>query len=317
MSNLLHQVTAARKYYIKQVISKKITQKLAAQLLGVTPLTLRKWQLRYCQFGEAALLPRKPGPKSGASAHNKTSDETEEQLVVIANKHPFTGPVDLADMLHAKHAVRLNPSTVYRILQRRKVRYGRNHKQEKRRKLKLYSHDRVGRELQLDAAFPFGYQRKECIYSIIDDCSRFVFSRLMPRHNEANSIAFVKLFLQRFPFQVEAIRTDCGREFSRTFSDFLGKQNIIHNKNRPYCPEHNGKVERYNRTRKESCMLPFHGTIDHCNYLLQQWEYHYNCLRPHSGLGMDRLTPVQKMVYSLVSEAVEKKETQLLQQYRV
>jgi hypothetical protein len=36
--------------------------------------------------------------------------------------------------------------------------------------------DIPGRELQLDVSFPWGYQRKICIYTAIDDASRFVIS---------------------------------------------------------------------------------------------------------------------------------------------
>ena len=202
---------------------------------------------------------------------------------------------------------------VYRVLRRKNLRYGREYKREKK-KWKSYCLDRTGRELQLDASFPFGYERRECIYTIIDDCSRFVFSQVMPSHTEESSIAFLKVFLKEFPFLVEAIRTDCGREFSTGFMIFLKSIGIEHRKNRPYCPEHNGKGERYNRTQKENCLLPFYGSIEECNYLLIQWEKHYNYSRRHTGLGMNRMTPVQKILYTLLVSSLKKKEMKSVQQ---
>jgi transposase InsO family protein len=313
---LLRQTVSAREFYIKKIISKEMKQREVQEILGVSAVTLRKWRSRYLQFGSEGLLPRKRGPKPGSVPHNKTPEAREEKVLVLAQENPFAGPVELSEKLR-EESICLDQSTVYRILRRKKKRYGREYKTEKK-KWKLYSLDRTGRELQLDASFPFGYQRKECIYSIIDDCSRFVFSRVMPAHNEENSIAFVELFLQRFSFRVEAIRTDCGREFSTRFSAFLSEQTIEHRKNRPYCPEHNGKVERYNRTRKENCMLPFYGSLDECNYLLQQWEQYYNYHRKHTGLSMNKMTPVQKILYSLISSSLEeKRERKSVQQYKI
>lgn len=122
------------------------------------------------------------------------------------------------------------------------------------------------------------------------------------------------LLLRRFAFLVEAVRTDCGREFSKGFTEFLRSLGIEHRKNRLYCPEHNGKVERYNRTRGENCLLPFYGSTDECNYLLTQWEKYYNFERRHTGLGIDRMTPVQKILYTLLSASLKKMETKSVQQ---
>lgn len=107
----------------------------------------------------------------------------------------------------------------------------------KKAKTKLYCLDRVGREVQVDTSFPFGYERKECIYTAIDDCSRFVFSRMMSNHTEQGSLDFPRESFRAFPFPTESIRTDCGRGFSKKFMEFLQERNIERRKNAPYCSE--------------------------------------------------------------------------------
>lgn len=106
----------------------------------------------------------------------------------------------------------LDQSTVYRILRRNKVRYTRKGDWKEKNK-KLYVLDRPGREVQVDACFPFGYSRPEIQYDALDDCSRYVFSRLHAEHCVRSSMEFVWNLIHESPFPIERIRTDCGSEF--------------------------------------------------------------------------------------------------------
>ena len=44
----------------------------------------------------------------------------------------------------------------------------------------------------LDVSFPYGYQRKLCIFTAIDDASRFVFSKIYSNHTEVSTLHFIK-----------------------------------------------------------------------------------------------------------------------------
>ena len=154
--------------------------------------------------------------------------------------------------------------------------------------------------MQLDVVFPFGRARPERVYDAIDDCSRFVFARLMPGHTQQDAINFVNELILAMPFTIQAIRTDCGTEFGNDFVKQLNKLGIEHKKNPAYTPQYNGKIERYHRTfkEKECCYWDFNGSVDELNYRLKLWLNQYNFKNKHSGLHMHRLTPAQKILYS-------------------
>ena len=232
------------------ILEKKMRIQDVAFVLGVSRQSISKWLAKYKFEGVAGLIPKKSGPKKG-KAWNKTEQWIEEKIVDIAEENPFKGPDFLSDLLLEKEGIKKDQSTIYRILKRRRIRYGENYS-HKRRKKKAYCLDNPGREIQLDVNFPFGYQRKEVVYDAIDDCSRFVYAKVKDNHSQSSSIEFVKELIEKVPFSIEAIRTDCGREFSREFTEFLKEQGIEHKKNPPYTPQHNGKIERYHGTFKNS-----------------------------------------------------------------
>ena len=161
------------------------------------------------------------------------------------------------------------------------------------------------REVQVDACFPFGYSRKETQYDAIDDCSRFVFSRLYSEHCVRSSMEFALNLVRSSPFRIRTIRTDCGVEFRPGFTEFLKKLRIRHIRNAPYSPQHNGKVERYHRTLWQN-LGEYSMKIDAQEYRLKlkMFENWYNYEKPHSGLGMFGMTPAEKIGYRLVSKTL-------------
>ncbi|MBT7703198.1 transposase [Candidatus Peregrinibacteria bacterium] len=170
----------------------------------------------------------------------------------------------------------------------------------------------------MDVCLPFGRARKERVFDAIDDCSRFVYAKIMPNHTQASSIRFVNELILAMPCTIKAIRTDYGSEFSQAFTNHLASLGIEHRKNAPYTPQHNGKIERYHRTfkEKETFFWPFYDSVDDLNYRLKLWLNHYNFKMRHGGLNMHRLTPAQKVLYASLSKSLQphlKKVTGTLQ----
>jgi hypothetical protein len=59
---------------------------------------------------------------------------------------------------------------------------------------------------------------------------------------------------------VKAIRTDRGTEYLGSFSAFMKRKGIVHQRSSPYTPEQDGRAERYNRTlieRTRALLLHF------------------------------------------------------------
>lgn len=306
-----YQMTMLRKTHLDRIIAKEEKVEEAAFALDVRRETVSRWLAKYKYGGIDEIAPKKPGPKKG-KAHNRTPEDIENQVIEIAKDHPFRGPQWISDKMENI----LDQSTTYRILKRRKVRYGPYYKHKRRKKI-AYCLDRPGREIQLDVCFPFGYSRKEVVYDAIDDCSRWVFAKVMPSHDLQSTIAFLEKLIHKAPFNIEAIRTDQGREFPKKMTEWLKGKNIEHRKNPPYTPQHNGKIERYHRTFKEDEAVFWNqrGEIAELNYRLSLWLQHYNFNRKHGGLGMNRLTPAQKILYSYITNSFTSKNvTGTLQQ---
>ena len=288
-----------RERLLQDIQAKKRKVKEVAEILDVKRETVSRWLAKYRFEGLDGLCPKKPGPKQGSRAVNRTAKEIEDVVCLLAKLNPFDGPQAIADRLEEEYCLELNKTTIWRILKRRGIRYGLHYKKLLKKK-KLYSLEEPGQEIQLDVIFPFGRAREERVYDAIDDCSRFVYAKLMPGHTQQDSIAFVNELILAMPFTIKVIRTDRGTEFANKFTEHLQKLGIEHKKNPPHTPQHNGKIERYHRTFKEKEMIfwPYHGTADELNYRLALWLGFYNFKKKHGGLKMHRLTPAQKILYA-------------------
>ena len=289
---------------VRDIIEKKRTVSEVAELFSVSRQIVSRWVALYRVHGEKWLVPKKPWPKKG-TAWNRTNDTTEEKVCVLAKQFPNLGTEDIVFKLEEMTGIVLNQSTAYRILRRKQVRYTRKW-DWKARHPKLYVLDRPGREVQIDACFPFGYSRPETQYDALDDCSRFVFSRLHSEHCVRSSMEFVWNLLRNSPFPIEAIRTDGGREFWPGFTTFVESLGIKHIKNPPYTPEYNGKVERYHRTLWKR-MGEYSVWIDvhEYRYRLKLFTDWYNYQKPHRGLWMFGMTPVEKIGYCLTQKILQ------------
>ena len=93
-------------------------------------------------------------------------------------------------------------------------------------------------------------------WTAIDECTRTRYVHIFEEHTPENSVKFLKMFLEWFPFEVMCVQTDNGTEFTYKFiSDEtkcpfeakLEELGIEHRLIKPRTPWHNGKVERSHR----------------------------------------------------------------------
>lgn len=238
--------------------------------------------------------------KRRTSSRNRTSEEIERLVTDISREYWFDGVVSLADRIETEHAITLDPSTVYRILKRTGTRYGSGYRETRYRwKTILYAHEIPGQELQTDTKYPFGYKQGKVIYTIIDDASRWVFAYGYETANAENTLDFLGRVLARAPFDIKKIRTDQGREFiANAVKDFMNTHGITYRNNTPYCPEENGKIERFHRTLNEKGIRPcFTPTepLEAMRYRLALFLHYYNYRKRHRGLGMNGRTPMERL----------------------
>lgn len=218
----------------------------------------------------------------------------------MADTYWNDGVETLHDHLLYENNIDLHSTTIYRILKRNNIRYTTNYPHTRKKwKKRLYAHQIPGKELQMDTKYPFGYKQGRVIYTIIDDATRWVFAWSYEKANAENTSDFLKKVTSRAPFPIQKIRTDQGREFIATkVREYLRVKHIEHRMNTPYCPEENGKIERFHRTLNEKALrfgFTPNESLDEMQYRLTLFLHYYNWRKRHRGLGMGGVTPVQRL----------------------
>lgn len=283
---------------LTKIISKQKKVADIAEEFRVSRQTIHKWLNRYKRFGTDGL--RRQKRKHLNIPHNRTSQEVEQLVINLAKEYYYDGVETLADRLKFENNITLHPTTIYRILKRKEVRYGEQQTWTKKRwKKQLFAHQIPGKELQMDTKYPWGYKEGRVIYTIIDDATRFVFAWSYEKANQKNTLDFLQKVLARVPFTIQKIRTDQGKEFiANVVKDFLKDKQIEYRNNTPYCPEENGKIERFHRTLNEKALRwGFYpkDSLDEMQYKLTLFLNYYNHQKKHRGLGMNGLTPIERL----------------------
>jgi transposase InsO family protein len=292
---------AMKKQLFEKCLRKELKWKQVALVLQMHSKAVSRLKRRYLAEGESAFYPKKPGPKSYKPPANKTDELIADLVSDLGINHSNEGPQVLADRLEREQGLKLDQSTVFRILKRRKIRYGHDYKRWKADP-KLYCLETVGEELQMDACYPYGKARKICSFDAIDDCSRYIDGKCYDRETCDNAIEFMDRMIPRLPFRVLRIRVD--NRYGHKFKEHCLKQYGIEViANDPYSPEQNGKIERFHKTLKREFFYrycSFTDSLETIHYKYSLWLSYYNFKRRHRGLGMNGLTPAQKITQTLL-----------------
>ncbi len=128
------------------------------------------------------------------------------------------------------------------------------------------------------------------IHSAVDDHSRLAYSEVLPDERQHTAIAFwqrANAFFADHGITVERVLTDNGACYkSRLFTQSLTAAGISHKKIRPYRPQTNGKVERFNRTLlDEWAYLRPYASNHERKAALSDFLHTYNHHRCHTALG--------------------------------
>lgn len=130
------------------------------------------------------------------------------------------------------------------------------------------------------------------LHHAVDDHSRLAYSEELPDERKETAAGFwrrAEAFFAEHGITVTAVMTDNGACYrSRDFATALGP--IQHRWTRPYRPQTNGKVERFNRTlAAEWAYAATYSSDEARSATYADWLHHYNHHRPHTGIG--GLTP--------------------------
>ena len=135
------------------------------------------------------------------------------------------------------------------------------------------------------------------LHHAVDDYSRLAYSEILTDERKETAAGFwerANAFFTRAGITVTGVMTDNGSCYrSRAFAAALG-EHVKHRRTRPYRPQTNGKVERFNRTlAAEWAYASTYRSETERAATYATWLHHYNHHRPHTGIGGS--TPAERV----------------------
>ncbi|WP_248495981.1 IS481 family transposase [Streptomyces sp. PLM4] len=299
-----------RRILVERVQSGRPVAHVAAEM-GISRPTAHKWVRRWRAKGEAGLHDR---PSRPHTTPHRTPAMIEARACRLRTDRRL-GPAHIGPILG------LPASTVHRILTRHGINRLAWLDRPTGRVIRRYERTRPGELVHVDIKklgnIPDGggwrtvgrtagdrnrqattSERRSCkpvigysyIHSAVDDHSRLAYSEVLPDERQHTAIAFwqrANAFFAAHGVTVERVLTDNGACYkARLFTQTLTAAGIAHKKIRPYRPQTNGKVERFNRTLLDewAYLRPYTSNHERTT-ALSDFLHTYNHHRCHTALG--------------------------------
>lgn len=287
----------------------------AAESMRISRQTAHKWWGRFRQEGPAGLMDRSSRPRRSPS---RTPARLERRAVALRRRHQV-GPARLAPMLN------MPASTLHRVLARHGVSRLADLERRTGRIVRRIETARPGELVHVDikkqARIPDGGGWKvngrakrvdprragrpklgyAFIHSAIDAHSRLAYSEIHPDERGLTAVGFWRravAFFASYGITIERVITDNGACYrADAFRAALFQAGITHTYTRPYRPQTNGKVERYNRTllNEWAYARPYRSEAARTK-ALDHWLHLYNHHRHHTAIGGPPITRVNNLV---------------------
>jgi transposase InsO family protein len=291
----------------------------AAERFNVSVPTAARWSRRYRELGEGGLVDRRSRP---LSCPHRTGRRTERRVLGLRVNRRW-GPARIAYHLHLNistvHRILTryfcpplrftDPATGVRVRSRERARRyeyawpgemihvdikklgripdGGGHRVHGRVQGEANARARnLAEGRRTDRGQVRGYS---FLHHAVDDHSRFVYSEILPDETKETASAFMRNAINSFAalgVKVQRVLTDNGACYrSHAFAAVLTEAGISHKRTRPYRPQTNGKVERFNRILQEEWAYarPYRSETER-QACYQDFIEHYNHRRPHTAL---------------------------------
>jgi transposase InsO family protein len=289
---------------------------------GISRQTLGKWYARWREGGREALHDRSSAP----SRHPNQTPARVEDLVEAARRTYKVGPVQLVSRIREDHGLTLAASTISAILTRRGISRLRDldvDGRDLREPVRRYEWPNPGDMVHIDVKkigrIPDGggwavhgrgspahrasrskaRRRPGYVYlhSALDDRTRLAYTEEHDDEKGTTAAGFwaraATFFAQHGITEIARVLTDNGACYrSAAFRDALAP-GTRHKRTRPYRPQTNGKVERYQQTlSREWARSQAWNSNEHRSSQLQPFLDRYNYHRAHTALG--GLSPISR-----------------------
>ena len=132
--------------------------------------------------------------------------------------------------------------------------------------------------------------------SVLDGFSRYIVHwEIRKQMTEMDIEIILQRAHERFPQAKPRVISDNGPQFiSKDFKDYIRLSGMTHVRTSPYYPQSNGKLERYHKTIKSTCIrvkTPL--SLEDARVTVADFVAHYNNNRLHSAIGY--VTPNDKL----------------------
>jgi transposase InsO family protein len=274
-----------------------------ASAMGISRRCASKWWHRYLELGTDGLFDRSSRPRNSPG---QTPAKVEDRICRLRRKEKL-GPDRLGGRLN------MPASTVHRVLVRHDLNRLSHVDRQTGEPIRRYERKRPGELVHVDvkklgkvppggghkvrgrAATAAEKKRRTRIgfayvHSAVDDHSRLAYSEVLPDETGPTSADFwrrAEAFFSAHGIVVERVMTDNAWAYKgKDFNDALDETGVKHRYCRPYRPQTNGKVERFNRTLLEewAYVRPYR-----CESVrtraLDPWLHRYNYHRVHTAIG--------------------------------
>lgn len=282
---------------VTRVLEEGWSVPMAAEAQGCSNATGYKWLRRFLTEGHVGLRDRSSRPHRSPTRLS----HAREQAILQRRWDRLEGPHQIAWALGEA------PSTVHRVLRR----LGAPRLSDIDRPTRVvvrYERERPGELIHVDikkqGRIPAGGGWKvhgrdrmsgsrhhrgdgyDFVHAAVDDRSRLAYAEILTDERKETASAFMTRAIGFFAergITVERVLTDNGACYrSREFAQALADAGVAHRRTRPYRPQTNGKVERFNLTLKwEWAYARAYATNASRTEEFERWLHHYNYHRPH------------------------------------
>jgi transposase InsO family protein len=272
----------------------------AAERFQASVPTVQRWAGRYRQLGAAGMQDR---PSRPLSSPRRTPRRVERRIIKLRYLRRW-GPARIGFHLG------VHPSTVHKVLSRYKMARLDWLDRPTGRVVRGYEHPAPGDLVHVDVkklgrirdggghkalGRAAGNKIKKranrpgyaFIHNAVDDHSRLAYSEICADERKETAAGFwtrAEAFFASYGIRVRRVLTDngaCYRSFA--FRDALGA--IAHKRTRPYRPQTNGKVERFNRTLLDEWAYAWaYRSEAERTAAFPAWLHYYNHHRGHTSL---------------------------------
>jgi len=305
--NMAKTIKEERLRWILPIINKEVKLVDVAKFCPYSKRSLERWCRAYRENGASGLEPKTTRPKTNP---NETPIRNKEKIIELRKTTNLC-----AKKLHwklKKNGLIIPERTIGKIIKDEKL--VRRYRKKKIKYKYIKATLKPGELVEIDVKYVPGRiaGKRYFQYTAIDCASRWRYLKIYDNQTNHQSVSFLKEVIQKFPYQIKAIKTDNGAIFTNHYtslnkrSDLMivktlhaldlccKEQNIIHYLIDPGKPAQNGKVERSHRSDQESFYdrNVFKSYKDLQRNLIM-WNTAYNDLE-HCGL--DGKTP-NEMLY--------------------